>query len=383
MRYLRDLGMDAHLVLLINDYTKTLAHFAPENDTWEFEKWHPFIHYLDYGQFEAIFFRSKRKIKKDFLGYDILIASGYIPSLFYKKDIELDIFYPYSTGIEGVGDLSRTEFKQKSFYKKWVFYYLKYLQIKGLKKTRACFNFCTADTKDTFGQIGVDFVNIPIPMVYNKGGGPTISPEKVCRITDKLAQYKHVFMCHARHDIIKIHDYYLAAFSNFIKKTNKNECIFVLFEYGQIVEVTKEKIKQLDIEDNVMWVPKMSRKEILLIMERVDLGFCDFDGNIWGGLGYEFASKGVPFFHYLNLDKEQFENEYEIPYPDFINTNSPEIIYNHLIKFTQNPEPYRKMGIQIKEWFDKYAGIGLARRWKELIEEVYQKKQLNENLKQH
>ena len=104
MRYLRDLGIDAHLILMKNDYTKSQAHFIPENDTWEIEKWKSYIHYLNYYDWEGILFRSGKSIKNDFKEYDILIGSGYIPVLLSKAKVYLDIFYPYTTGVEGVTD---------------------------------------------------------------------------------------------------------------------------------------------------------------------------------------------------------------------------------------------------------------------------------------
>ena len=44
MRYFRDLGADAHLLLYANDGQKALSHFKPECDTWSMDKWQPFVH---------------------------------------------------------------------------------------------------------------------------------------------------------------------------------------------------------------------------------------------------------------------------------------------------------------------------------------------------
>ena len=38
MRYFRDLGADAHLVLWADDGRGPLEHFVPENDTWEIDR---------------------------------------------------------------------------------------------------------------------------------------------------------------------------------------------------------------------------------------------------------------------------------------------------------------------------------------------------------
>ena len=44
MRYFRDLGADAHLLLYANDSIDTLSHFKPEDDAWDYSKWAPYVH---------------------------------------------------------------------------------------------------------------------------------------------------------------------------------------------------------------------------------------------------------------------------------------------------------------------------------------------------
>ena len=48
MRYLRDLGVDAHLFLYRNDGIGSLDHFKPENDSFEIDKWNNYIHNSDF-----------------------------------------------------------------------------------------------------------------------------------------------------------------------------------------------------------------------------------------------------------------------------------------------------------------------------------------------
>ena len=44
MRYFRDLGVDAHLLLYSNDGKNELSNFKPESDTWNINQWTPYIH---------------------------------------------------------------------------------------------------------------------------------------------------------------------------------------------------------------------------------------------------------------------------------------------------------------------------------------------------
>ena len=44
LRYFRDLGFDAHLLLFKNDGAGHSDHFKIESDTFKIEKWKPYIH---------------------------------------------------------------------------------------------------------------------------------------------------------------------------------------------------------------------------------------------------------------------------------------------------------------------------------------------------
>ena len=47
MRYLRDLGVDAHLLLYSNEGIEgNNIHYSPEYDTFHFNKWKVYIHRL-------------------------------------------------------------------------------------------------------------------------------------------------------------------------------------------------------------------------------------------------------------------------------------------------------------------------------------------------
>jgi len=150
--------------------------------------------------------------------------------------------------------------------------------------------------------------------------------------------------------------------------------ILVLFKYGNDVEYTKKQISELGIGDNVIWIPKMSRKEIFFILDFIDMGFVDFSGIFWGNTGWELLAKGIPFFHYYNISEADFLKEYNIPMPEFMNTNSPDFICEELINYIMNPEEYINRGNRLKKWFENYGGVGLAQEWKILINNIYKEK---------
>ncbi len=121
MRYFRDLGRDAHLLLWADDGEGVMDHFAPEHDTWCIEKWRPFIHRISVANSIVTLIgdprtltwpASREQIIKQFAGYDAYIGSGYAPAILDRAGIRLDVFYPYATGVEGVGTPSIRNYLQ-------------------------------------------------------------------------------------------------------------------------------------------------------------------------------------------------------------------------------------------------------------------------------
>ena len=130
MRYFLDLGADVDLLLFADDGRGSLTHFHPNCDTWYIKKYKKHIKYLGApSRFVSIigndfpwiiyfwlkylinFFSTKKqltvfyppnntKIKKLLSNYQIIIGSGIAPGLLEKLNVKLDVFYPYSMGIE-------------------------------------------------------------------------------------------------------------------------------------------------------------------------------------------------------------------------------------------------------------------------------------------
>lgn len=382
MRYLRDLGIDAHLLLMRNDYTKSQTHFAPEYDTWEIERWKPYIHYLNYTDRYALFFRSNKRLRNDFKSYDILIGSGSIPAIMHKCGLRLDVFYPYGTGIEMVGDYAtRHGYKGVPFYKKLIRKYYGYVVKKGIKSARFCLSSELSLTKQTFEEMGIDFIKISIPMVYNKEiFGNLFINEKLKNILNSINKYSFKLFCHVSHLPHKNNKPIIMGFKKFLDHTQKNDSILIFLNYGTTVEKTKQFIEEAGITKNVLWLPKLSRKELVYVLSYISIGFSEFQGRMWGGTGWEFMSQGIPFFHYFNITPQDYEKEYGIPMPKILNTDSPDEICKHLINYTENPQPYKKIGSELKIWFEKYGGIGLAEKYRDLILQIYNEKKSTQNV---
>ena len=194
-RYFFHLGYDVHLLLYNTDGKGSLRHFSVEKDTWDYDIYKNRIERLKFSgsEFSALDpvdwfaikildpLRSlahlavwrhnlvlKKYLKKRLSDFDVVIGSGIAPALFERCGLNLDIFYPYSTGIEF---FSAQEFSLKiqnsSGIKKKVLKKVRDLQKQGLKNTTVCLNTEFSLTKAAFDEIGISTSNSIPPIIFN------------------------------------------------------------------------------------------------------------------------------------------------------------------------------------------------------------------------
>lgn len=379
MRYLRDLGVDAYLLLYSNDGCGSLSHFVPENDTWQIEKWLPYIIQtkLSNGQdsffFHLIFSRYTHNLLNSF---DIIIGNGLSPAYSYIAHKELVLFVPYSYGGEFLTDNVHFTFKQK--IKNFVF---RYYQQKGLKNNVQ--NVVVLDSTETncvnFSKLGSSIVKLGIPMVYNREKidiDQCLIRAEIKDIILQMQEAEYVIFSHVSHNYlnldnecfdIKKNKILIEGFALFLNQTQCKRARLFLLDYGKDVQESKRFIRSLNIEDSVVWLPKIARKEIMLLLDYVDIGGGEFGGVVWGGTGYEFMAKGVPFLQFTDMTADDFEASTGIPLPRIFNVSTPNQIKDVLLQYENNPDLLQMRGDELMEWFDRYNGIGLAQKYIDLV----------------
>jgi hypothetical protein len=133
MRYLRDLGADAHLLLYSTDGTGANKHFTPENDTYSFERWKPYVVHtgVPNGGFSNLLTATLRlkEFSRELATYDFVIGHGFAPAHCYLLGRRLNLFLPYSYEVEFVRDVTNQSAIRNATYgvQRW-------LQINGLRR---------------------------------------------------------------------------------------------------------------------------------------------------------------------------------------------------------------------------------------------------------
>lgn len=413
MRYFRTLGADAHLFLYVNDGQGTLSHFRPECDTWEIDKWQPYIHQtripnapvaaVDFPCSWLIGFRSmirswcgcqegwipavsRREIRSAYDGYDRLIASGISPAALRRCGIILDIFYPYSTGVEF---LQTAEFLARFDgifgVNRWYCTRIARRQAAGIRAARIVLNAERGITHNVLLDIGVEPRALVVPMVFDRERLPMLPPTSVLRDAWEKISNADLTLLHQSRlmwsdsscslDIdgnkeSKNNNWLLNSIAALVRIRPDIKLRLLIIEYGPDVAVTKQLAYELGIDSCIHWLPKMDRRELMWLLSRVSIGvgaFSDVPGTFCGGAGWEALASGKPLLQGFTFELGEFEKLYGYPPPPMLPVSSQEDILIHLLDMADHPEKREEIGRGAKEWFDRYNGIGLAKQWLDLL----------------
>lgn len=413
MRYLRDLGADAHLLLYSGDGVGSLDHFKPECDSWDIEKWKPYIHQtsIPNTSFAVSSFPyswvigflsiiqswigldsrtslpvSKKKILSAYTGYDRLVGSGISPALLSRAGITLDIFFPYSSGVEFLrtGEFL-ARFDGRFGINRLIFNRVAQMQIKGICAARNVLNAEMAITHDVLLDIGVKPRNLPIVSIYNNEVFPEYPPTKLLSdVACAISKSDFTLLHHARllwinpggyskEEWIKENknsDWLLYGLSALIKKRpNLNPLLFIV-EYGPDIIATKHLATELGIDSYIHWLPKMARRELMWLLSRISVGigeFYDLPKMIWGGTGWEILASHKPLLQGFNFEEGEYEMIFGYPPPPMLPVKNQNDILRHLVFMADHPEKREEIQHGAKDWFDRYNGLGLAKQWLEIL----------------
>jgi hypothetical protein len=411
LRYLLDQGLDAKLVLMKNDGVGANTHFSIANDTLNKKKWTKYIKQSNIYEdpisalnfpFSWVLFVvnlvksfikkkdlvlpvSKKTIINDLSEFDCLIGSGISPALLSRVDFNLTIFYPYAFGVEYLEETTFKAYLQSKnsiirFFSNKIYK----AQLKGIKQSKFVVNSDIGITKNILDTYSVKQIHYGIPLLY------TEEEETTCHFSDKtqtvikdLEKKDFVLMSHVRHLWVKPNnlseaswhmqnkhnEWIIYAYSEFLKRHKVNS-VLILFEYGEDFQTSKDLCSNLGIDDMVMWLPKSPRKDILKIMNYIDIGIGEFYSDFettWGGALIEFLSRGKPVIHGLNISQTKFETNYGSELPPILVANSSADISDKIEYLFLNKNKIKEIGKSSKLWFDKNCGRGLATKFVNLL----------------
>jgi hypothetical protein len=384
MRYLRDLDIDAHLFMYIGEY----EHFKPEKDTYNIERYKDYIHTLSLRpSVKGLLLLNEKKIKEELKGYDFFIGCDMAPAMFLKLGMKLDIFIPYGDVMEFT---VKSNLRYKNFWKTLATRYVVNYQIEGIKKnTKKIIASAVQEiTKDTISRLDLSkqLIKKYVPIVYiEKDIKKNIKNSNLDKMIKSISNYNLVVFSHTRHlwrkehfledyivkDGLKGLDKLMLGYSRFIKNNPDINPLLVFFEYGSDVLASKELIAELKIEKYVKWLPLMPRKDILQLIDCSDIVVDALGSGMWGGVGWEALASNKNLMQNIRQTDDEYLQEIGHELPFIMKANSAEDVEKHLSDFIGNRSFFYKKAKDNKEWFNKYAGVGLAKDYKDIVEELY------------
>ena len=390
MRYFRDLDIDAHLFIYRGEY----EHFSPEKDTYNIEKYKKYIHKLSIRpSVMGLLFVNKRKIKEELDGYDFFIGCGIAPALFLKLKMRLDILIPYHDNIEYTSQ-PKLIYNSSGYetVKRFAQKYVVNLQIRGIKENTSKI---ILNTIQDIGKEAIEKLNLSnklikkyVPMVYLEKAQKN---EELNEIIEFMRQYNLVVFSHTRHSWGKKSikedyrgkgiDKLIVGYSQFIKKSPPDvNAILVLFEYGEEVEDSKRLIDELGIKERVKWLPLMARRDILQLISYADIVVDSLSVGMWGGVGWEGLANGKIIMQDIAQTDDEYYEEMGHKFPTVMRAESADDVEKHLKNFVENREYFSIKAKENRDWFNRYAGIGLAKEYKKIVQELYSKRCKEVNL---
>ena len=415
MRHLRDLGEDAHLLLYKNDGEGYSSHFNLEADSWDADKWLPYVHNLPVangygaalsnyflykfilwiiyflrkliGSPNAIFSRPSTKselseFKEKLMSFDKFIGSGNSPAIFQSLDMSLDIFFPYAVGIENYDDEIYVKFiKSKNLIVSSIAKKNRSLQKQGIQSSRHCLNTDITYTKDAFDKMGVNTHFLYPPHVYDRYDVNAINfSSELKDALSKIKTSKFKIISHSRHYWIKDlpdkpffkttknNDWLLRAYSKFLDRYPDSQSVLILLEYGQDFEHSKTLCEDLQISSNVLWLPQMKRKELLKLISFCDVGAGEFlnEGVMMGSTGYEILHNCKPLIQ-GKLDLKKIREITNKPMAPGFYINNIDELTEVLCNLYQDKELRNQLAEDSYNWRKQYTGSASAQEIVKLL----------------
>ena len=259
-------------------------------------------------------FINRKKIRKILNNYDYIIGHNYALALCSISGRKLDLLITHGGDLRNLGKLSyilKNISSIKSLVVKPFQLWLTLHQKRGRKSVRYLITnywdpivLSPEDLNSTSGKL---IQNLTPPYVRKSHMHKNFDSTRICK---EFSQYELKVLCHARHEWLtnevkpsnKGQDKLLKGWAKFIKETNVNG-VLILLEYGKDVYHSKELIKKLKIEQNVLWLPKQNRQDIFGLIDSVDLCAGEMKVSIdQNSVHQEILLMGKPLLTYKDED---------------------------------------------------------------------------------
>ncbi len=379
-RYLRDEGFDAELITLADEP----AHFSPSADSYK-DDYLSYYTVLPFTKSTVYSPEAILEIGRKLGAYDFYIGSDIAPALLALIGKKLDVFVPHGSDIYALPfEIERPLKTNKVWWLREKTTLRKFQEI-GIRYTT------TILFPDEY-DIHFPFKNkLKTEAVYHNTSGPMVYIPQYENITkneevqhlpnfERFAQLRAendlLIFSHSRHNGFHLqpslamhqkgNDVLIRGFANFVKKASHLRCKLILFDYGMDVEASKRLIEILEIEEFIVWMPMMQRKEIMLGLNMADISCGQFD-NSWltCGVVNETLASNIPLLHFR--EDTLYTRDYATLYP-IMNAKTDKEIEERISQYMTEPLSFKQDAQNGAAWLHQYTVQNPIRIIKKMIE---------------
>ncbi len=166
---------------------------------------------------------------------------------------------------------------------------------------------------------------------------------------------------------LKGNDKYFRAFAQLVKMHYKVKLIVTA--WGQEVERSQKLVKELGVEDNVIWLNPVPEKTLTRFYQGVDLVLDQFgDCGTFGLITPKAMSCGVPV---LISYKPEVHNWCYSEHPPLVSVNSEKEIFDWTLHYLVRSEERNELSRKVREWMVKHHSEKvIVERINKILEEV-------------
>jgi glycosyltransferase involved in cell wall biosynthesis len=369
-RHLRDRHLDAELL-----FAPGYDHFHPKADTFELEDL-AFCHevsWLDNGFYSA----DPAEIRRDLRGYDVVFATGAEAAALSLARVPIDIYFPYGDDVFTYAQLPE-QFSVRQIAREELKFFLKRGEL-TLSRMRNGTQFghvrraiCSARyvlddmANDDYNSL---LLSLPLHGTVYRSPWPMVYPAPYRdgwdradvhwrSVFDRIrSEHELILLYHGRHEWTRddIHrkntHHLLLGFAEFVRQHPDVTPCLVTVEYGRDVGASKAMIADLGLADRVIWFPRMYRKDLMYLIDVAHICAGQFDRSfLTFGTILEALSVGKPVIHHR--DDAVYR---DIPLFPVLNAREPPEIAAALTAFIEDPDTWRRSGLEGRAWFDEHV----------------------------
>jgi len=237
---------------------------------------------------------------------------------------------------------------------------LGFLLRNAYKKSKIIY-FNNIDHSYYLDQLGLKAQFLPNPLDLDR-----IYPKKVTNFLGKLrftilhpTNLDWTYIGNERSST-KGNDRLIRAFARFVK-VNPNS-LLIMLKSGVDYKATKALVSDLNISENIKFLDRMEKKDLIEMLNSVNLVADQFDVGAFGGVALEAMACGTPVLTYLkeNLARQCYER-----LPPIYNCSSEKEIFEALLRAAD--DNLSMIGEESREWIENFHD------WRIVVERVVER----------